>query len=67
MIWVGSLSIHGFSEYYIVTLKCYQTAIQYLDNVTLPLVHVGTPRNDKKLTRLGFDFVLWKVSALIGF
>ena len=34
--------------FYIVILKCYQTAIQYLGNVTLSLV--VTPRHDKKLT-----------------
>ena len=33
--------------FYIVILKCYQTAIQYLGNVTLSLV--VTPRHDKKL------------------
>ena len=34
--------------FYIVILRCYQTAIQYLGNVTLSLV--VTPRHDKKLT-----------------
>ena len=33
--------------FYIVILKLYQTAIQYLGNVTLSLV--VTPRHDKKL------------------
>ena len=33
--------------FYIVILKCYQTAIQYLGNVTLSFV--VTPRHDKKL------------------
>ena len=33
--------------FYIVILKCYQTAIQNLGNVTLSLV--VTPRHDKKL------------------
>ena len=33
--------------FYIVILKRYQTAIQYLGNVTLSLV--VTPRHDKKL------------------
>ena len=33
--------------FYIVILKCYQTAIQYLGNVTLSLVVI--PRHDKKL------------------
>ena len=33
--------------FYIVILKCYQTAIQYMGNVTLSLV--VTPRHDKKL------------------
>ena len=33
--------------FYIVILKCFQTAIQYLDNVTLYLV--VTPRHVKKL------------------
>ena len=32
--------------FYIVILKCYQIAIQYLGNVTLSLV--VTPRHDKK-------------------
>ena len=33
--------------FYIVILKCYQTAIQYIVNVTLSFV--VTPRHDKKL------------------
>ena len=33
--------------FYIVILKCYQTAIQYMGNVTFSLV--VTPRHDKKL------------------
>ena len=33
--------------FYIVILKCYQTATQYMGNVTLSLV--VTPRHDKKL------------------
>ena len=33
--------------FYIVILKCYQAAIQYLCNITLSLV--VTPRDDKKL------------------
>ena len=33
--------------FYIVILKCYQTAFQCLENVTLSLV--VTPRHDKKL------------------
>ena len=33
--------------FYIVILKCYQTTIQYMGNVTLSLV--VTPRHDKKL------------------
>ena len=33
--------------FYIVVLKCYQTAIQYMGNDTLSLV--VTPRHDKKL------------------
>ena len=33
--------------FYIVILKCYQTAIQYMGNVTLSLV--VTPRPEKKL------------------
>ena len=33
--------------FYIVILKCYQTAIQYMGNVTLSLV--VTPRHEKKL------------------
>ena len=32
------------SNFYIVILKCYQTAIQYMSNVTLSLV--VTPRHD---------------------
>ena len=51
--------------FYFVILKCYQTAIQYLGNVTLSLV--VSSRHDKKLTRLGYHFVLRKVSALTGF
>ena len=51
--------------FYIVILECYQTAIQYLVNVTLSLV--VTPRHDKKLTRLVCNFVLRKVSAWTGF
>ena len=35
--------------FYIVILKCYQTAIQFLENVTLSLV--VTPRHDKKLAK----------------
>ena len=34
-------------SFYIVILKCYQIAIQYMGNVTLSLV--ATPRHDKKL------------------
>ena len=33
--------------FYIVILKCYQTAIQYIGNVTLSLVVI--PRHDKNL------------------
>ena len=36
---------------YIVSLKCYQTSIQYLVILTLSLVVIS--RHDKKLTRLG--------------
>ena len=36
-----------YLNFYIVILKCYQTAIQYLGNVILSLV--VTPRHDKKL------------------
>ena len=38
-----------FLYFYIVVLKSYQTAIQYMSNVTLSLV--VTPRHDMKLTR----------------
>ena len=58
-------SIFIFTFIFFVILKCYQTAIQYLGNVTLSLV--VTSRYDKKLTRLGYHFVLRKVSALTGF
>ena len=51
--------------FYIVILKCYQTAIQNLVNVTLSLV--VTSRHDKKLSRLGYHVILRKVSALTGF
>ena len=36
-----------YIDFYIVILKCYQTAIQYLGNVTLSLI--VTPRHDTKL------------------
>ena len=39
--------LKGYHYFYIVILKCHQTAIQYLGNVTLSLV--VTPRHDKKL------------------
>ena len=35
--------------FYIVILKCFQTPIQNMDNVTLSFVVVVTPRHDKKL------------------
>ena len=47
--------------FYIVILKCYQTAIQYLGNVTLSLV--VTPRHDKKPALLLFP-VLCKNTAI---
>ena len=39
--------LERYLYFYIVILKCYQTAIQYIVNVTLSLV--VTPRHDKKL------------------
>ena len=39
--------LKGYLYFYIVILKCYQTAVQYLGKVTLSLV--VTPRHDKKL------------------
>ena len=42
-----------------VILKCYQTSIQYLGNVTLPLV-----RHDKKLAMPSIVLVLCKNAAL---
>ena len=57
--------VKKYLYFYIAILKCYHTATQYLGNVTLSLV--VTPRHDKKLTRLGYHFVLWKISALTGF
>ena len=42
--------LKSYLYFYIVILKCYQTAIQYLGNVTLSLV--VTPRHDKKLAML---------------
>ena len=57
--------VKKFLYFYIVILKCYQTAIQYLGNVTLSLVL--TSRHDKKLTRLGYHFVLRKASVFTGF
>ena len=39
--------LERYLYFYIVILKCYQTAIQYIGNVTLSLV--VTPRHDKKL------------------
>ena len=39
--------LKSYLYFYIVILKCYQTAIQYMGNVTLSLV--VTPRHDKKL------------------
>ena len=41
--------------FYIVIMKCYQTAIQYLGNVTLFLV--VTPRHDKKLAMSIYGFM----------
>ena len=41
--------------FYFVILKCYQTDIQYLGNVTLSLV--VTPRHDKKLAMLISGFM----------
>ena len=39
--------LKSYLNFYIVTLKCYLTPIQYLGNVTLSLE--VTPRHDKKL------------------
>ena len=39
-------TLERYLYFYIVILKCYQTAIQYMGNVTLSLV--VTPRHDKK-------------------
>ena len=50
--------LEKYLYFYILILKCYHTAIQYLDNVTLSLV--VTPKHDKKLIMLGFHFVLRK-------
>ena len=41
--------LKSYLYFNIVILKCYQTTIQYQDNVTLSLV--VTPRHDMKLTR----------------
>ena len=40
--------LKNYLYFYIVILKCNQTAIQYLVNITLSLV--VTSRNDKKLS-----------------
>ena len=45
-----------------VILKCYETDIQYLGNVTLPLV--ATSRNDKKLAMPSIVLFLCKNTAL---
>ena len=39
--------LKSYLYFYIVILKCYQTAIPYMGNVTLSLM--VTPRHDKKL------------------
>ena len=39
--------LKSYLYFYIVILKCYQTAIQYMGNVTLSLV--VSPRHGKKL------------------
>ena len=39
--------LERYLNFYIAILKCYQTAIQYLGNVTLSFV--VSPRHDKKL------------------
>ena len=63
-----AISIYILKQYlyfFIVILKCYQTAFQYLGNVTLSLVDIS--RHDKNFNRLGCHFVLRTVSALTGF
>ena len=40
-------TLKRYLYFYIVILKCYQTAIQYMGNLTLCLV--DSPRHDKKL------------------
>ena len=44
---ISRQNVDVYLYFYIVILNCYQTAIQYLGNVTLSLV--VTPRHDKKL------------------
>ena len=45
---ISTQNIEKVTLFYIVVLKAYHTAIQYLDNITLSLV--ATPRQHKKLT-----------------
>ena len=45
---ISTQKFEKISLFYIVVLRAFHTAIQYLNNITLSLV--VTPRHDKKLT-----------------